>query len=231
MEGSRAGGSRRCRGRACVWQQQQRATAGAAGGCQPVHEPWLAPSPRAPSPPTRPLLAAWPAPSGARPRATCQPRLDHLAMITVQHPKHGLFDCKPLQFIWSKVGGRAGLIAGLDRGCGREPLWLSQRAAPHAAAAAAARRPPICPPACGSPAAPSACPPSVPRALRPAQHHHVSPACRLAMRALGQLPGSAHRWPHVPAAGVPTVCCCLPAPAPTTRCRAPGWTTCAATTC
>ncbi|PRW57513.1 Ubiquitin-like domain-containing CTD phosphatase [Chlorella sorokiniana] len=28
--------------------------------------------------------------------------LDHLAMITVQHPKYGLFDCKPLQFIWSK---------------------------------------------------------------------------------------------------------------------------------
>lgn len=23
-------------------------------------------------------------------------------MITVQHPKWGLFDCKPLQFIWSK---------------------------------------------------------------------------------------------------------------------------------
>lgn len=23
-------------------------------------------------------------------------------MITVQHPKYGLFDCKPLQFIWSK---------------------------------------------------------------------------------------------------------------------------------
>lgn len=30
------------------------------------------------------------------------PAIDHLAMITVQHPKWGLFDCKPLQFIWSK---------------------------------------------------------------------------------------------------------------------------------
>ena len=28
--------------------------------------------------------------------------LDHKAMLTVKHPEHGLFDCKPLQFIWAK---------------------------------------------------------------------------------------------------------------------------------
>ncbi|KAL4857255.1 Ubiquitin-like domain-containing CTD phosphatase 1 [Chlorella vulgaris] len=28
--------------------------------------------------------------------------LDHRAMLTVQHPKYGLFDCKPLAFLWAK---------------------------------------------------------------------------------------------------------------------------------
>ena len=30
--------------------------------------------------------------------------LDHKAMLTVQTEKYGVFDCKPLQFIWAKVG-------------------------------------------------------------------------------------------------------------------------------
>lgn len=29
--------------------------------------------------------------------------LDHKAMLTVQTEKYGVFDCKPLQFIWAKV--------------------------------------------------------------------------------------------------------------------------------
>lgn len=29
--------------------------------------------------------------------------LDHKAMLTVQTEKYGVFDCKPLQFIWTKV--------------------------------------------------------------------------------------------------------------------------------
>ncbi|EFN54831.1 hypothetical protein CHLNCDRAFT_134850 [Chlorella variabilis] len=33
-------------------------------------------------------------------KLTCM--LDHRAMLTVQHPKYGLFDCKPLQFLWAK---------------------------------------------------------------------------------------------------------------------------------
>lgn len=31
--------------------------------------------------------------------------LDHMAMLTVQHPRWGVFDCKPLQFIWAKFPG------------------------------------------------------------------------------------------------------------------------------
>jgi ubiquitin-like domain-containing CTD phosphatase 1 len=31
--------------------------------------------------------------------------LDHKAMLTVNHPKYGVFDCKPLDFIWAKWEG------------------------------------------------------------------------------------------------------------------------------
>ncbi|KAL6779516.1 hypothetical protein ACKKBG_A12610 [Auxenochlorella protothecoides x Auxenochlorella symbiontica] len=31
--------------------------------------------------------------------------LDHMAMVTVHHEKHGVFDCKPLEFVWQKFPG------------------------------------------------------------------------------------------------------------------------------
>lgn len=35
--------------------------------------------------------------------------LDHMAMLTVgPHPRWGVFDCKPLQFIWAKFPGQYG---------------------------------------------------------------------------------------------------------------------------
>ncbi len=33
-------------------------------------------------------------------KITCM--LDHAAMVTVQMERYGVFDCKPLQFIWAK---------------------------------------------------------------------------------------------------------------------------------
>jgi hypothetical protein len=39
--------------------------------------------------------------------------LDHKAMLTVQTEKYGVFDCKPLQFIWAKVCSNRGLIMAL----------------------------------------------------------------------------------------------------------------------
>lgn len=34
--------------------------------------------------------------------------LDHKAMLTVRTDKYGVFDCKPLAFIWAKVHGWGG---------------------------------------------------------------------------------------------------------------------------
>ena len=31
--------------------------------------------------------------------------LDHAAMVTVRTERYGVFDCKPLQFVWAKFGG------------------------------------------------------------------------------------------------------------------------------
>jgi hypothetical protein len=39
--------------------------------------------------------------------------LDHKAMLTVQTEKYGVFDCKPLQFIWAKVCFNHGLVMAL----------------------------------------------------------------------------------------------------------------------
>lgn len=37
-------------------------------------------------------------------KITCM--LDHAAMVTVQTEKYGVFDCKPLAFIWAKFPGQ-----------------------------------------------------------------------------------------------------------------------------
>ena len=34
--------------------------------------------------------------------------LDHAAMVTVRTERYGVFDCKPLQFVWAKFGGAYG---------------------------------------------------------------------------------------------------------------------------
>ena len=36
-------------------------------------------------------------------KLTCM--LDHAAMVTVRTERHGVFDCKPLQFVWAKFEG------------------------------------------------------------------------------------------------------------------------------
>lgn len=51
--------------------------------------------------------------------------LDHKAMLTVQTEKYGVFDCKPLQFIWAKVGASAW---GAWEDCSCQNICTSARA-------------------------------------------------------------------------------------------------------
>lgn len=72
--------------------------------------------------------------------------LDHKAMLTVQTEKYGVFDCKPLQFIWAKVRFGRGCIKAT---CSRKARYKKAETVqchaplsmvPHCCAASGRRR-------------------------------------------------------------------------------------------